>query len=69
MVKVAKKFRSLYFMILVEQFVHSDLFILVSFFYYNGVATAEDTGFWTPEAYWASSGAVACILLVSSALE
>ena len=21
-----------------------------SFFYYNGVATAEGTGFWTPEA-------------------
>ena len=23
---------------------------LESFFYYNGVATAEGTGFWTPEA-------------------
>ena len=25
---------------------------LESFFYYNGVTTAEGTGFWTPEAYW-----------------
>ena len=25
---------------------------LESFFYYNGVATAEGPGFWTPEANW-----------------
>ena len=37
-----------------------------SFFYYNGVATTEGTGFWTPEA---SSGVVASIVLVSKGLD
>ena len=27
-----------------------DLEVFCSFFYYNGVATAEGTAFWTPEA-------------------
>ena len=37
--------------------------------YYNGVATAEGTGFWTPEAKGPSSGVVASIVLIIIALS
>ena len=52
------EFRILYFIMLNKKnserltCLHSamDLEVFCSFFYYNGVATAEGTGFWTPEA-------------------
>ena len=44
----ATKFRSLYFMFLVEQFASLC----------NGVATTEGTGFWTPDNDLNSSGIV-----------
>ena len=70
--KVATKFRNLYFMC---NSLRSDLFILgrglrkfLAVSYYNGFATAEVLDFGL-QAYWTNSGAVACILLVSSRLD
>ena len=42
---------------------------LESFFYYNGISTAEGTGFWTPRPKGPSSGVVASILLVSPGFD
>ena len=52
------EFRILYFIMLNKKIrsaltcLHSavDLEVFCSFFYYNGVAIAEGTGFWTPES-------------------